>query len=132
MAISYSFEREQITEESLANLFLLLEWESANFPEKLYEAMMNSHTVVTAWDGDRLVGLANALSDGVLTAYFHYVLTDPAYQGQGIGKVMMEMLLEKYKGFYTKVLNSYPKATGFYKRLGFEADEELLPMFVYN
>lgn len=132
MSITYSLEREDITKESLVNLFSLLKWESANYPDKLYVAIINSHTVVTAWDGKTLVGLANALSDGALTAYFHYVLTDPAYQGQGIGKVMMEMLLEEYKGYYTKVLNSYPKATNFYKRLGFEPDEELLPMFIYD
>lgn len=132
MHINYTFETKQITKEALVHLFTVVEWESAKYPDKLYEAILNSHTVVTAWDGDKMVGLANALSDGVLTAYFHYVLTDPSYQGKGIGKEMMEMLLEKYKDYYTKVLISYPLAVGFYNRLGFQADDESMPMYLYN
>lgn len=132
MAIRYSFELETISKEALESLFLSVEWESGNFPEKLYEAIINSHSVVTAWDGEQLVGLANALSDGVMTAYFHYVLTNPAYQGQGIGKVMMEMMLDRYKDYYTKVLIAYPKAIDFYKRLGFESEEDSLPMYTYT
>ena len=132
MHIEYSFETKQITKEALVNLFSAIEWESANYPDKLYEAIINSHSVVTAWDGDRLVGLANALSDGALTAYFHYVLTDPAYQGKGIGKVMMKMMLDNYKDYYTKVLISYPLAVDFYNRLGFEAEDESKPMYIFD
>lgn len=132
MDIEYSFETEQITKEALVNLFSAIEWDSANYPDKLYEAITNSHSVVTAWDGNRLVGLANALADGALTAYFHYVLTDPTYQGKGIGKVMMEMMLDNYKDYYTKVLISYPLAVDFYRRLGFEAEDESVPMFIFN
>ena len=132
MHIEYSFETKQITKEALVNLFSAIEWESANYPDKLYEAIINSHSVVTAWDGDRLVGLANALSDGALTAYFHYVLTDPAYQGKGIGKVMMKMMLDNYKDYYTKVLISYPLAVDFYNGLGFEAEDESKPMYIFD
>ncbi len=132
MQIEYTFETKQLTKETLVNLFTAVEWDSANYPDKLYKAILNSHAVVTAWDGEKLVGLANALSDGALTAYFHYVLTDPNYQGKGIGKEMMEMLLENYKDYYTKVLISYPLAVNFYNRLGFKADDESTPLYLYN
>ncbi|WP_338049243.1 GNAT family N-acetyltransferase [Paenibacillus wynnii] len=49
------------------------------------QAIEGSHSVVAAWDGDKLVGLVNALSDGVVTVYFHYMLIHPSYQGVGIG-----------------------------------------------
>ena len=68
MNIEYSFETEKITLDALVKLFSSIGWDSANYPEKLYKAIINSHSVVTAWDGDRLVGLANALADGALTA----------------------------------------------------------------
>lgn len=132
MHIEYTFETKQITKEALVNLFTAVEWDSANYADKLYEAIINSHSVVTAWNGNRLVGLANALSDGVLTAYFHYVLTDPGYQGKGIGKEMMEMMLDKYKDYYTKVLISYPLAVDFYSRLGFKVDGEAKPMYIFE
>ena len=45
---------------------------------------MNSSTVVTAWDGDRLAGLVRVLDDSEMVAYMHYVLVHPAYQGRGL------------------------------------------------
>lgn len=132
MNITYTFEVSNITKEGLEKLFLSLDWTSGTYPNKLYEAIMNSHSVVTAWDGDRLVGLINALSDGALTTYFPYVLSDPAYQGNGIGTVMMEMMLEKYKDFYTKVLVSYPEAVDFYRQLGFNEEPTHMAMFIYT
>jgi len=44
--------------------------------------MKNFETVCSAWDGDKLVGLISAMDDGVMTAYVHYLLVDPAYQHQ--------------------------------------------------
>lgn len=132
MTITYTFDTECLTEETLQRLFLSVEWESASYPNDLYSGILNSHAVVTAWDGDRLIGLANALSDGFMCVYFHYVLTDPAYQGHGIGKQMMQRMLKKYEHIHTKVLVSYPKAIGFYRSLGFESEDASMPMYVYN
>ncbi|HEY4553087.1 MAG TPA: GNAT family N-acetyltransferase [Bacillaceae bacterium] len=132
MNIEFTFETEKITKKALEDLFLALDWESGGFPEKLYEGILNAHSVVTAWDSDRLVGLASALSDGALTVYFHYVLTHPEYQGNGIGKKMMEMMLERYNDYFTKVLISYPKAVDFYKSLGFKAEDDCMPMYIFS
>lgn len=132
MNIHYTFSKDFFTRDNLQQLFLSLEWESGKDADLLYEAIMNSHTVVSAWDGDRLVGLANALSDGALTAYFHYVLTMPQYQGRGIGRELMTRILERYKHYQTKVLISYPKAQTFYERLGFEAESDSVPMYLMS
>jgi len=43
--------------------------------------MHNSTRVISAWDGDKLVGLVRALDDGETVAFLHYLLVDPAYQG---------------------------------------------------
>lgn len=132
MSITYTFKTEQLTKDNIQQLFLSVEWESASHPNDLYNAILNSHSVVTAWDNERLIGLANAMSDEAMAVYFHYVLTDPAYQGQGVGKEIMKMMLEKYEKMHTKVLVSYPKAVGFYKSLGFETDESSTPMYVFS
>ncbi|MDW0111188.1 GNAT family N-acetyltransferase [Sporosarcina aquimarina] len=132
MSITYTFKTDQLTKENIQQLFLSVEWESASHPHDLYNAILNSHSAATAWDGDRLIGLANALSDGSMAVYFHYVLTDPDYQGQGVGKEIMKMMLEKYQHMHTKVLVSYPKAAGFYKSLGFQSEESSIPMYVFS
>lgn len=60
---------------------------------------MNSSTVLTVWDDQKLVGLTRVLDDTEMLAQIHYVLVDPAYQGKGIAGKMIEYVKEKYKDF---------------------------------
>jgi GNAT superfamily N-acetyltransferase len=130
MSIYYKTDIENITHEGLQELFLSVEWESGKFPRELLKAIKGSHSVITAWDGEKLIGLINALSDGALTAYFHYMLVNPSYQGKGIGKEMMDMMLDRYKGYHTKVLIAYPNVVEFYGKLGFKTEGGTTPMFI--
>lgn len=79
-AICYTSEKS-FSADQAKKLFLSVGWISGRYPQRLYRALMGSSLVVTAWDGERLVGLIRALDDGELTAYVHYALVDPAYQG---------------------------------------------------
>lgn len=130
MNIRYISNIEVITKDALQELFLSVEWESGNHPNELIQAIKGSHSIVAAWDGDKLVGLVNALSDDVLTVYFHYMLIHPSYQGEGIGRKMMDIMLERYRGCKTKVLISYQSAVGFYHKCGFSKEDGATPMFI--
>lgn len=128
MSIRYTDERG-FTAEQLERLFLSVEWESGRFPEKLKRAMDNSAAVFTAWDGDSLIGLANALDDGALTAYVHYLLVDPAYQGQGIGTTLLELMKKKYADyFHFFLLAEHEDLVGYYERTGFEKEHGVSAM----
>jgi GNAT superfamily N-acetyltransferase len=108
MKITYS-ECKEISREQLQNLFKSIDWKSGDFPDELQEAMKNSHSVVSAWYQGELIGLVNALSDGVMTVYFHYMLVHPNYQNKGIGKNILEMILKRYEGYKNK-LECYDKS----------------------
>jgi len=115
----------------LHDLFLSVEWASGNFPDKLAVAMNNSGTVFTAWHGDKLVGLVNALDDKIMTAYVHYLLVHPDYQGKGIGKELIRMIREKYTNYLRIVLVTDNKEIGFYEHCGFDSvKNECSPMFI--
>ena len=94
--ITYS-EEKKFTKEQVQQLFLSVNWVSGNYPERLYKALMNSSTVLTVWDDDKLVGLTRVLDDTEMLAQIHYVLVHPDYQGQGIAGEMIEYIKEKYK-----------------------------------
>jgi hypothetical protein len=47
---------------------------------------MGSHSLVTAWDDDRLVGLGNAISDGHLVVYYPHLLVHPDYQAEALAR----------------------------------------------
>ena len=119
MAIEYK-DTKDFTAEELKRLFLSVKWSSGAYPERL----------VVAWDGDRLIGLINVLDDSIMTAYIHYLLVDPEYQGQGIGKELTRMTLEKYKEYLRILLISYEDGVAFYESLGFKTGHGKYPMFV--
>ncbi len=128
MSIIYR-DTQEFTPAQLQDLFRSVGWDSGNHPEKLQAAMRNSDRVQSAWDGDALVGLMTGISDGVMTAYFHYLLVRPEYQGGGIGKELVQRMLEHYSECMTTVLISYNFQVGFYERCGFRAGSECTPMY---
>jgi GNAT superfamily N-acetyltransferase len=67
-------------------------WPAAEKPELLHKALLNSETLISAWDGEKLVGLGNAISDGYLVVYYPHLLVLPAYHGRGIGREIMRRL----------------------------------------
>ena len=116
--------------KELQELFLSVEWSSGHYPEKLVIAIKNSSSVFSAWDNGKLIGLINTLDDGIMTAYVHYLLVNPEYQGKGIGKELVRLVSEKYKDYLRIVLIAYSKEVDFYKQCGFTAGEEKSPMFI--
>ena len=91
MSITYTDKKEFSTSD-LQQLFQSVNWMSANYPERLKKALDNCETVFTAWDNEQLVGLVNAIDDGELTAYVHYLCVNPVYQGQGIGSLLLDKI----------------------------------------
>ncbi len=77
-AITYR-ETKDFTERELERLFLSVGWESGRYPEQLKRGMEHSSQVISAWDGEKLIGLVRGLDDGETVAFLHYLLVDPAY-----------------------------------------------------
>ncbi len=106
-------------------------WSSAEKPVELMAALRNSHSLVTARIGGRLVGLGNAISDGHLVVYYPHLLVHPDFQGRGVGRKLMEAMKERYCGFHQQMLTADGKAIEFYKRMGFTRAGKTEPMWIY-
>lgn len=78
-------ETRNIAIEKIVALYKANGWSAADKPTELYNALKNSHSLVTAWDGNKLIGLGNAISDGHLVVYYPHLLVHPDYQGKGVG-----------------------------------------------
>lgn len=124
-------ETKAFTAQLLQELFQSVGWLSGNYPERLEKAINNSSTVISAWCGEQLVGLVNALDDGELTAYAHYLLVNPIYHGMGIGKSLVERLKQKYSGYlYLLLIAEDKKNLAFYEKYGFDVQDKATPMAI--
>lgn len=128
MNITYT-EEKIFTQQQVQKLFLSVGWISGNYPERLYKALMHSSTVITAWNGEHLVGLVRVLDDSEMVAYMHYVLVNPDYQAHGIAGTMVEMVKEKYKDYlYIEIMPEESKNATFYQRFGFQVMKDGVAM----
>ncbi len=118
--------------EDLQGLYRANNWSSGEKPERLAEAMRNSHSVISATAGDRLVGLVNALSDGALVVYYPHLLVHPDFQGQGIGHALMTRIMARYEAMHQQVLVAENPAAGFYRKLGFEPADGTQALWIYD
>ncbi len=87
-------------------------------PEAHKKAFEASHTTVFVHDAGRLVGFGRALSDGVYQAAVYDVAVLPEFQGKGVGKLIVEHLLERTAGCNV-ILYASPGKENFYRKLGF-------------
>lgn len=130
MNIDISFDRD-INEDEVIELYKANEWSSSNKPVELIAALTNSHSLVTAKLNGKLVGLANAISDGHLVVYYPHMLVHPDYQGKGVGRKMMEAFQSIYGNFHQQMLTADGEAIDFYKSLGFTRAGKTEPMWIY-
>lgn len=131
MSIKLKYTKD-IEKSLILDLYHALEWSSAKKPEKLYKALTNSATLISAWDGDKLVGLGNAITDGYLVVYYAHLLVHPAYQGKGIGKMMVDEMQKTYGNFHQQMLVADGKAVDFYKKCGFVRAGKTEPLWIYQ
>ena len=76
-------------------------------------------------------GLGQLLIGGsTLNVYFPYLLVRPEYQGTGIGKRLVALMLDNYKGVARKSLIAFDEQVKFYERCGFRVGTATSPMFI--
>jgi GNAT superfamily N-acetyltransferase len=125
-------ETKEIHKDEIIELYKANKWSSAEKPDLLYHALINSDSLITAWDGDRLVGLGNAISDGYLVVYYPHLLVHPDYQGKGIGRMIVDRFQKKYGHFHQQMLTADGKAIDFYRKCGFEKAGSTQSMWIYQ
>jgi len=121
-------DTHEVDLDQLTVLFNSVGWERRTADrDRLAQLVRGSLFVVSAWDGDRLVGFARAISDGATNAYISTVAVLPEYQKRGIGRGLIQRLLADHDGIQF-VLHANENAYPFYLHLdlGFEPFENVL------
>ena len=97
-------------------------------PPEFLAVIAGSRWIAHAYDpaaGDRLVGFARAISDGVATAYLSSVMVAPDYRRRGVGRAMVQRILQGREDIKF-VLHSNQGATAFYAAIGFSPITDMM------
>ena len=98
------------------------QWDNGRSAEALRRSFEQSGHVAFARDGERVVGMARLLSDGVSNAYLVDVWTMSSYRRQGIGSRMIGLLLDEVPGQHVGLQTD--DAQELYRSLGLEQQPE--------
>ena len=104
------------------------DFDNGRSADALRRSFEQSQHVVFARDGDRVVGMARLLSDGVCNAYLVDVWTASAYRRRGIAAAMIRRLLDEVPGQHVGLQTD--DAQELYRSVGFEPQPEFWSIVV--
>jgi GNAT superfamily N-acetyltransferase len=87
--------------------------------ERMAQMMEHANLIVTAWEGDLLVGIARSFSDFSYITFMSDLAVRQSHQKKGIGKELIKITQEKAGSGATLLLTAAPAAEEYYPHLGF-------------
>jgi len=89
-------------------------------PRRIAGMYANSNLIVTAWDGDLLVGVSRALTDFHYCCYLSDLAIRKEYQKQGIGQELVRLTKEAIGPLSMLLLLAAPSAMEYYPKIGMD------------
>jgi len=83
----------------------------------------NSNLIVSAWDNDKLIGIARSVTDFHYACYLSDLAVDKQYQQQGVGKQLQSVTQDQLGPECKLILIAAPTANEYYKHIGFSQNE---------
>ena len=125
MDIQYKINTK-ITTEQFINLLkqsTLAERRPVNNYECMQGMINNSNLIVSAWNEDKLIGIARSVSDFNYACYLSDFAVDKEYQKKGVGLKLQVITQEQLGPECKLILISAPDANTYYKHIGFTQNE---------
>jgi len=98
--IVFDEERKDLPIDQLRHLFISAHWSDGSETEEMIQnfnlPFINSTMVVSAWYGDRLVGVIRVLSDKIIRSTIHDLVVDPDFQKRGLGRELLARCIRTY------------------------------------
>ncbi len=87
---------------------------------RIEKMFAHANLVITAWEGEALVGVCRALTDFSYCCYLSDLAVNKSHQGQGIGQQLIEQVKQEIGDQVALILLSASSAMSYYPRIGFE------------
>ena len=119
-SLIFSFDRS-LSATEFKTLADQTDWAHGRQDSDIVRSLQNCFAVLGVWDGDRIVGVARVISDGIYVAKILDVIVDGTYRGRGVGSEIMRRVLERCSHIEFVSLNCGSDQVGFYEKLGFKS-----------
>jgi GNAT superfamily N-acetyltransferase len=110
----------------LLELYQITWWAHDRTRDQVRRALQHSRPVISAWEGGRMVGFTRVISDLTYRATIWDVIVLPSHQGRGVGKLMMQHVLEHPD---LQTVTNFVLLTkdqhAFYEQLGFRKERDM-------
>ncbi len=133
----YTIKHNELSAEEFIMLWETV-WGKGPSLEQTRLAMEHTLFRVSVFDGDKIIAMARMIGDMGLDYYIKDVIVRPEYQGQGIGRMMVNELLKFVNengvsgtGIFVE-LCAMPDKMPFYQKFGFEANEAQRLKMMYH
>lgn len=87
--------------------------------QRMQKMLQHANLVITAWDGELLVGISRSLTDFAYCTYLSDLAVRLSHQRQGIGKELVRRTREEAGPNAKIILLAAPKAVDYYPHIGF-------------
>ena len=121
-------EYRAYNEADILRLYESVGWTAyTDHPEVLRKGFEKSMLILTAYEGDQLLGIIRAVGDGYTVVFIQDILVFPEYQRKGIGSALLQAILDRYSHVRQIELatDNTPKTIAFYKSMGFRELSEI-------
>ena len=114
---TYQFDLSNVDWDEMKLILMHDSFDNGRTPWQLKASFEGSYAACVAYAGERIIGTARVLSDGVCNAYMVDVWTLTLYRRQGVARTMIQGLLAKLPGQHVYLFTE--EAAEFYRKLGF-------------
>lgn len=125
---TWSYDRTAVDWVELSKLYRIAPLGEKR-PEDLAIVFGNSRFTCFVHAAGRLIGAGRALADGLDCSYIADVAVHPDHQGRGLGRAIVEELIELSSGHRKIVLYANPGTEAFYEKLGFLPMQTAMAIF---
>jgi GNAT superfamily N-acetyltransferase len=128
MEIRWTESTEQLNWEEMSELYRIAplgiksaEWLKTGYSNSMFKCI--------AFDGERIVASGRAVADGVDCSYLCDIVVHPAYQGTGLGKELIQRLVDLSRGHRKIILYAVPGREPLYEKFGFRRMNTAMAIF---
>ena len=112
---------ETVSAKDLSDLREAVGWN--RMEDEYSNPLMTSYYHIAVYEGDKLVGYIDSVSNGVTDAYIQDLMVHPDYQGKGVGTELMNQMITylKENRIYIISVVFEESLKPFYDRFGFSS-----------